>query len=95
MVFHWNRRKSKSAQVSRAILCILTKISNTLVWMVLVDPLIFKSSSPFTTLLEVVPGAPIINGITVTKKSMEHDVPYFLVLYQGIDIDPAFHFLLL
>ena len=65
MVFHWSLSDCKSAQVSRTFLSILTYLDNAVVWMVSSCSLISKSSSPFTKLLEIVPSAPITNGITV------------------------------
>ena len=34
MVFHWTSSESKSAQVSRTLLSILTDLCNAVVWMV-------------------------------------------------------------
>ena len=66
MFFHWNLSDSKSPQVSWTLLGILADLSNAVIWMVSTCPLISKSSNPFTNPLEIVPNAPITNGITVT-----------------------------
>ena len=67
MVFHWNLSEGKSPQVSMTLLSILDDLNNTVVWMVSAHPLIFKSSSPFTNPLVIVPNAPITIDITVTQ----------------------------
>ena len=66
MVFHWSLIDSKSPQISRTLLSILTVLSNAVVWMVLARPLISKSSSPFINPLVTVPKALITFGIIVT-----------------------------
>ena len=48
MVFHWSLRDSKSPQVSRTLLSILTVLNNAVVWMVSTRPPTSKSSSPFS-----------------------------------------------
>ena len=65
-VFHWSLSKSKSPRVSRTLLNILADLSNAVVWMVSIRPLITKSSGPFTNPLVIVPSAPITIGVTVT-----------------------------
>ena len=49
MVFHWILSDSLSPQVSRTFLSILANVNNAVVWMVLILPLIFISSSPFSS----------------------------------------------
>ena len=66
MVFHWSLSDSKSPQVSRTLLSILTDLNNVVVWMVTTCPLISKSSSPFNNSSVTVPRAPITIGINVT-----------------------------
>ena len=53
MDFHWRLRDSKSSQVSRSLLSILAILDNDVVRMVSTDPLIAKSSSPFTNPYQV------------------------------------------
>ena len=48
MIFHWSLSDSKSPQISRTILRILTDLNNAIVYMVSHSPLIFKSSNSFT-----------------------------------------------
>ena len=64
MVFQWNGSDSKSSQVSRTLLSILTDFNNAIVWMVS-RPLISKSSSLWTNPLVTVPSAPVTICITV------------------------------
>ena len=66
MVFHWSLSDSKSPQVFRTLLKILSVLNNTVVWMVSTRPLTSKSSSPFNNPLVTVPKAPITIGIIVT-----------------------------
>ena len=66
MVFYWSLSDSKSHQVSRTLLSILTDLNNAVVWMVSTRPLISKSSSPFINPFVTEPIAPIIIGIIVT-----------------------------
>ena len=65
MVFHWSLIDRKSLQVSRTLLTILANLNNAVVWMLLILPLIFSSSSSLSTLLETVPSAPTTIGITI------------------------------
>ena len=65
MVFHWSLSDSRSPQVSRTLLIILTDL-NAVIGMVLIRPLISNSFSPFTKPLGTVLSAPITIGITVT-----------------------------
>ena len=65
-VFHWRLSDSKSPQVSRTLLSILTVFNNAVVWMVSTRPPTSKSSSPFNNPLLTVPKAPITIGIVFT-----------------------------
>ena len=64
--FHWNLSDSKSPQVSRTLLSILTVLNNAIVWMVSIRPPASKSSSPFNNPLVTVPMAPITIDIIAT-----------------------------
>ena len=66
MVFLRSLSDNKSPQVSRTLPSILVNFNNAVVWMVSTCSLIYKYSSPFTNPSEIVPSAPITNGITVT-----------------------------
>ena len=66
MVFHWSLSDSKSPQVSRTRLKILTVLSNVVVWIVSTRPPTSKSSGPFNNPLVIVPKAPITIGTIVT-----------------------------
>ena len=66
MDFHWSLSDSKWPQISRTLLSILADLYNSVVWMVSVCPLIFKSSSPFINPFRIVPSASTTIGITVT-----------------------------
>ena len=66
MVFHWSLSDSKSPQVSRNRLRILTVLSNAVVWIVSTHPPTSKSSRPFNNPLVIVPKAPITIGTIVT-----------------------------
>ena len=57
---------SKSPQISRALLVILADLSNAIIWMVSLCPLISKFFNSSSNPLVTVPGAPITIGITVT-----------------------------
>ena len=59
MVFHRRLSDSKSPEVSRTLLSILSNLNNAVVWMISTHPLISKSSSPCTNPLVTVPRAPI------------------------------------
>ena len=63
MVFHWSLNDSKSSQVSRTLLSILTVLHNAVVWMVSTRPPTSKSYSPFNNALVTVPKALISIGI--------------------------------
>ena len=58
----WCLSASKSTQVPRTLLSILTDLDNAVVWMVLVS----NSGSPFTKPFEIIPSALITVGITIT-----------------------------
>ena len=66
IVFHWRLSDSKSLQVSRTLLSILTVLNNAVVWMVSTRTLTSKSSSPFSNPLVTVRKTPITIGIIVT-----------------------------
>ena len=66
MVFHWSLSDSKSPQVSRTLLSILTVLNNAVVWMASTRSPTSKSSSPFNNPLVIVPKAPITISIIVT-----------------------------
>ena len=68
MVFHWSLSDSKSPQISRTLLSILTVLNNAVVWMVSTRLPTFKSSNPFSNPLVSLPKAPITIGIIVTFK---------------------------
>ena len=63
MVFHWSLSDSKSLQVSRTRLRILTVLS---ILIVSIRPPTSKSSKPFNNPLVIVPKAPITIGTIVT-----------------------------
>ena len=75
MVSQWSLSDSKSPQVSRTLLSIPPALNNAVVWMVSTCSLIFKSFSPFTNPLGIVPSAPTTIGITVTL--MLHSCCFF------------------
>ena len=66
MVFHWSLGDSKSTQVSRTRLRILTVLNNAVVWIVSTRPPTSKSARPFKKPLVIVPNAPITIGTIVT-----------------------------
>ena len=66
MVFHWRLSDSKSPQVSRILLSIMTVFNNAVVWMVSTRLPTSKSSRSFNNPLVIVPNAPITIGIIVT-----------------------------
>ena len=78
MIFHWSLNDSKSPQVFRTLLSILTDLNNTVVWMVSARSPISNSSSPLNKYLGIIPSAPLTIGTTVIF--MLHS---FLVLMQG------------
>ena len=66
MVSKWSLSDSKSPQVSRTLLSILSDLNYAVVWMVSTPPLISESSSPCTNPLVTVARAPITISILVT-----------------------------
>ena len=64
MDFHWSLSDSKSPQVSRTLLSILTDLNNVVILMVYIYPLISKSFNPISKPLVIVPSTPITTGIT-------------------------------
>ena len=66
MVFHRSLSDSKSPQVSRTLLTILTVLNNAVVWIVSTRPPTSKSSKPFNDPLVTVPKAPMTISIIVT-----------------------------
>ena len=66
MVFHWSLNDSKSPQVSRTLLSILTVLNNALAWMVCTRLPTSNSSSPFNNPLVTVRKVPITIGIIAT-----------------------------
>ena len=63
----WSLSDSKSPQVSRTHLRILTVLNNAVIWIVSTHPPTSKSSRPFNNPLVIVPKAPIkIGGTIVT-----------------------------
>ena len=66
MVFHWSLSDSKSLQVSRTRLRILSILTNAVIWIVSTRPPTSKSSRPFNNALVIVPKAPITIGTIVT-----------------------------
>ena len=66
MVFLWSLSDSKSPQVSRTLLSILSVLNNEIVWMVSNPPPCSKSSSPFSNPIVIAPNATIKIGIIIT-----------------------------
>ena len=66
MAFHWSLKDSKSPQVSKILLSILTSLNNAVAWMVSTCPLISKSSSPIINPSVTIPSTAITIGITIT-----------------------------
>ena len=66
MVFNWSLSDSKSPQVSKTLLGILTVLNIAVVWMVSTRTPTSKSSSPFNNPLFTVSKAPITIGIIAT-----------------------------
>ena len=65
MVFHWILSDSKFPQVFRTLLSILANLNNSVVWMILVCPLISNSSSTLSKPLGSIPSTPTTISITV------------------------------
>ena len=83
MVFHSILSDSKSSQVSRTLLSILTDLNNAVVWMVFLRLLISKSACPFINLLVTVPRAPnydYYQYITNNIKSNTDTINFILLL---------------
>ena len=66
MVFHWILSDSKTQQVSRTLLSILSVLIIAVVWMVSTRPPASKSSSPFDNPLVTVPKTLVTIGVIVT-----------------------------
>ena len=66
MVFQWSLIDSKSPQVSKTRLSILTVLNNAVLWIVSTRPPTSKSSSPFNNPLVTVLRTPITIGTIVT-----------------------------
>ena len=66
MVFHWSLNDSKSSQVSRTYLRILSVLSNAVILIVFTCPPTSKSSRPFNNSFVIVPKAPITIGTIIT-----------------------------
>ena len=66
MVFHWILSDSKSPQVSKTLLIILTVLNNAVVWMVSTRPPTSKFSRPVSNPLFTVQNAPVTIGMIVT-----------------------------
>ena len=75
MVSHWSLSDSKSPQVTRTLLSILSDLNNAVVLIVSTCPLISKSSSPCANLLVTVPRAPITIGMTITFMFQSFSIP--------------------
>ena len=60
-------RDSKSSQVSRTLLCILSDLNNAVVWKVSTHQLTSKSSCPWINVLVTVPKASITIGIIIPQ----------------------------
>ena len=65
MIFHWSLSDSKSPQVPRTLLIILTDLNDSLVWIVSTRLFISNSSSPCTNPLLTIPRVSITIGITI------------------------------
>ena len=86
MIFHRSLSDSKSPQVSRTFLSILTDLNNAVVWVVSTRPLISKSSSTCINPFLTVPRSPITFGINV-------GLFFFSIPKLGPGVYPYFHFL--
>ena len=87
MVFPWSLSNSKSPQVPRTLISILSVLNNAVVWMVSTLPPTFKSSYHFNNPLVTVPKALITIGIIVTI--MFHSLFVFLIPEQGRGTYPS------
>ena len=92
MNFLASLRDRKCPQDSRTRLSILADLNNAVVCMVVLWPLISKSSSPFTNFLPIVPSALITIGITVIFRFQSCCSSYIQILrlLQLIIIIPLF-----
>ena len=84
MVFQWSLSESKSPQVFRTLLSILSDLYNAVVCMVSICPPISNRSSPFTKPLGIVPSAPITIGITVTFVSHSLSFLFFSFFFGSL-----------
>ena len=75
MVFHWSLSDSKSPQVSRTLLSILTILNNAVVFMVSTRPPTSKSSSLFSNPLIIVSKTSIKIGKIITSMFHSFSVP--------------------
>ena len=66
MVFHWSLNDSKSPQISRILLSILSVLNNTVIWVVCTRPPNSKFSKSFNNSLVTVTKAPLTIGLIVT-----------------------------
>ena len=66
MIFHWSLSDIKSPQISRTLLSILADLSNVVVWMASICPLISEFYCPFTDFWRIISRAPTTIGINVT-----------------------------
>ena len=62
--FYWRLRDNKFPRVTRTLLSILADLSHVVVWMVLIIPLIYTSTSLFFRFLRTILSAP--NTLTLT-----------------------------
>ena len=65
MVFYWDLSDSKSPQISRTLLGILTDLNNAVGWTVSARTPISNSFSLFTKPLGIIPSTLITTGITI------------------------------
>ena len=80
IVPHWILSNSISHQVTRTLLSDLEKLTNALVWMVLVRPYILKLFSPFISPLGIVPRAPVTITITITFMFNSYFFSFLLII---------------
>ena len=66
MVSHWISSDSRSALISRTLLSIMADLNSAVAWMVLIRPLVSKSSCPFTNILGFVSSVRVTVSTTVT-----------------------------
>ena len=85
MVCNWSLGNSKSPQVTRTFLSILTNPNNAVIWMFSTRLFLSKSSSPYINPLVNVPRAPITIDIIVTYMFYIFSVPL-----QGPNINHSF-----